>query len=106
MSDDELKNRITTLGLIYNLVTPWTSFVAVSEKIVNAQAEAQEAQVPLPQVKNVGLGAYGMDRGGQPPLGASAPAFGGSGTPEPATMGGLALMAAAGWAALRRRRQS
>lgn len=99
LSDDELKQRITTLGLIYNLVTPWTSFVAVSEKKVNTQTVAKDAQVPLPMVKNVGPGAYGQN---PPPV--SQASFGGNGTPEPGTLGGLALMTAAAWAALRRRR--
>lgn len=127
LADDDLKERITVMGLTYNLVTTWTSFVAVSEKVVNQAGAAVDAQVPLPQVKGTEAEAYGLSR--SPQAGTMAPgspaqsrspqvammipnssfdgrtSFSGGATPEPATMGGLALMAAAGWAALKRRRR-
>jgi PEP-CTERM putative exosortase interaction domain len=122
---DELKERITVMGLTYNLVTTWTSFVAVSKQVVNQSVKATDAQVPLPQVAGVEAEAYGLSsRSNQVAMAAPARAtnsgggssgsstgswagfsFSGGATPEPATMGGLALMAAAGWAALKRRRK-
>lgn len=103
LSNDFLKDRITEMGLTYNLVTTWTAFVAVSEKIVNEGAKAQDAPVPLPQVKGLEAPAYGLPA--QAPAPTPTPSFSGSSTPEPATMGGLALMGVAAWRALRRKRQ-
>lgn len=58
-SDDELKFKVTTLGLDHSLATKWTSFVAVSRRVVNPQPEiTPEAQVPLPMVKGVNTKAY------------------------------------------------
>lgn len=104
LDNDSLKECITLMGLSYNLVTPWTSFVAVSNRVVNDAGRASEAQVPLPQVAGVEASAYGL-AGGQTVASWSGPAFKGGGVPEPGALSGLALMAAAGWAALRRRRQ-
>ena len=56
---DELKFKVTTLGLDHSLATKWTSFVAVSRRVVNPQPEiTPEAQVPLPMVKGVNTKAY------------------------------------------------
>jgi Ca-activated chloride channel family protein len=46
-SDDRVQ-EITELGLKYNLLTPYTSFVAVREKVTNPGGSAQEVQQPLP----------------------------------------------------------
>lgn len=68
----ELKEEIIKLGLDYSLQTRFTSFVAVSEKIINSNPDqAQFAQVPLPKVQHVSNNAY-------PNLNLS-----GSSTPEP-----------------------
>ncbi|MBK8510465.1 MAG: VWA domain-containing protein [Candidatus Competibacteraceae bacterium] len=51
---DALKQRITDLGLNFALVTPWTAFVAVSEKIYNPDpAKTPTLPVATPQVKGV-----------------------------------------------------
>ncbi len=95
---DRLQAEVTQLGLDYSLVTRWTSFVAVSERIVNADpAGTATRQVPLPRVAGVGPTAYG-------PAGAGPGGFKGQATPEPGT--GAALLALAGGAFvwLRRRR--
>lgn len=75
-SQDELRaieEKVTRLGLDFSLLTRWTSFVAVSEKIVNKNPdEAVDTQVPLPIVKGVTAKAY-----------PNAGNFSGSAVPEP-----------------------
>ncbi|MFO1424228.1 MAG: VIT domain-containing protein [Candidatus Competibacteraceae bacterium] len=87
---DALKQRITELGLNFALVTPWTAFVAVSEKIYNANPESTPTlPVPVSQVKGTTERAYG-----EPAVPITTGAvFAGGGAPEPATLLGLALMA-------------
>ena len=46
-SDDRIK-EITEIGLKYNLLTQYTSFVAVREKVTNPGASAEDVQQPLP----------------------------------------------------------
>jgi Ca-activated chloride channel family protein len=46
-SDGRVK-EITALGLKYNLLTPYTSFIAVRERIVNPGGDAAEVRQPLP----------------------------------------------------------
>jgi Ca-activated chloride channel family protein len=59
LADTALKAAVTDLGLKFSLVTQWTSFVAVSERKVNADpASARAADVPLPMVKGVEPSAY------------------------------------------------
>lgn len=84
LSESELQERVTQLGLDFALVTDWTSFVAVSRRIVNANpGSAQNADVPLPMPAGVGPGAYGL--GGEQ--------FGGASAPEPGFMALLLLLA-------------
>lgn len=84
--------EITALGLAFSLQTRNTSFVAVSERVVNATGEpAHPASVPLPMVQGVGPEAY--------PQG-----FAGSSTPEPETLLGMLLVAAMGLVRWRSRR--
>lgn len=107
-----IEEKVTKLGLEYSLATQWTSFVAVSEKIVNKKPElSQDSSVPLPMVKGVGRKAYGVNGSqGMTPK-TQQHAFnnisgGGSSTPEPSTIGGLALLGLlGGFYAYRRRRQ-
>ncbi|MEL7461322.1 MAG: VIT and VWA domain-containing protein [Pseudomonadota bacterium] len=74
--------EITKLGLDYGLQTKNTSFVAVSQKVVNdAGLPALTRDVPLPMVHGVGPSAY--------PQG-----FSGSSTPEPQAWLGMVLLAA------------
>lgn len=90
------KRAITDLGLTYSLQTRHTSFVAVSERIVNANPDASKtANVPLPMVKGVKASAY-------PQAG-----FSGYSTPEPsAWLGILTMLAVGGVLSLRRRWRS
>jgi len=46
-SDDKVK-EITSLGLNYNLLTQYTSFIAVRQKIVNAGGATDNIEQPLP----------------------------------------------------------
>jgi Ca-activated chloride channel family protein len=94
-SDDEIRRDVTELGLTYSLATRWTSFVAVSQKVVNAEPElAQSADVPLHMVEGVTKYAY------------PASNFSGGSTPEPGVLGGLAALTLAGLFAAYRRRRS
>ncbi|HVY25257.1 MAG TPA: VIT and VWA domain-containing protein [Polyangiaceae bacterium] len=62
----QAKSEITALGLRYNLLTDYTSFVAVARKVVNPGGVAQNVDQPLPMpagVSNsaIGSGADGAD---------------------------------------------
>jgi len=46
-SDDKVK-EITSLGLKYNLLTQYTSFIAVREKVTNTSGSAEDVEQPLP----------------------------------------------------------
>ena len=66
-----LKNAITKLGLDFNLVTQFTSFVAVEEKVVNADGKPQTVQVPVEMTDGVSYeGVFGPQNG--PVRGAAA----------------------------------
>lgn len=87
------RKRVTDLGLAFALVTKWTSFVAVSEQVYNADAANTPTRpVPLPMVQGVQKSAYPNQ----------AP-FTGAAGPEPATWLGLGLMGLLGLWGLRRR---
>ncbi len=121
-SDEKIAQLVTKLGLDYSLISQWTSFVAVSQKISNEQPEATvDAQVPLNQVKGVSKHAYSKKPQSVPGPGAlpvqhkarlqmqvpltrvvalnglvgSGQNFGfvGSSTPEPGTIGAMILLA-------------
>lgn len=84
---------ITRLGLAFGLQSRFTSFVAVSERVVNATGTSKPASVALPKVSGVPASAY--------------PRFSGASTPEPETVFGLGVLAMlAAVQALRRRRRA
>jgi Ca-activated chloride channel family protein len=110
--DIALKAAVTDLGLKFSLVTQWTSFVAVSERKVNADpASARDSNVPLPMVEGVGPSAYPNAPGRQvapvqpapgasriitasgPVVPSSQPAFSGGAAPEPEQLVSLGLIA-------------
>ncbi len=100
----QIQQDVTDLGLSHSLVTQWTSFIAVSQKIVNPQPGlAADADVPLPMVKGVRPEAY--------PKQAKAPVsgnqfagnFAGTAAPEPEAMLALLVMLLAGLFGLRHR---
>lgn len=110
-SDTDLVERGTTLALRHSLASQWTSFVAVSQRVVNADpASARDSAVPLPMVKGVGPGAYGQ-RGQAashatvtPTSTAMNTGFSGNSAPEPETIGGLLVLLLSLLAAKLRRR--
>lgn len=63
VSDDRVK-AITELGLKYNLLTRYTSFIAVREKIVNPDGSASDVDQPLP----LPVGVTDMAVGSEPEL--------------------------------------
>jgi Ca-activated chloride channel homolog len=59
MKTSEHQKEITSLGLTYNLLTQYTSFIAVSESISNPSGHAEDVNQPLPLPKNVSNLAVG-----------------------------------------------
>jgi len=55
----QAKNEITALGLKYNLLTDYTSFVAVARKVVNPGGAAQNVDQPLALPDGVANSAVG-----------------------------------------------
>jgi Ca-activated chloride channel family protein len=58
----ETQKEITSLGLTYSLLTPYTSFIAVIETIRNKEAHSTDVDQPLPlplHVSNLAVGSYG-----------------------------------------------
>lgn len=81
LTDEDLQEQVTKLGLQHRLVTQWTAFVAVSKKLINPESGlAREAQVPLAKVAGVASSAY------------PATAFTGYGTPEPSELASLFML--------------
>jgi Ca-activated chloride channel family protein len=58
---DERVKAITALGLEYNLLTQYTSFIAVREKIVNPNGDAANVKQPLPMPEGVMDTAIGSE---------------------------------------------
>jgi len=59
--DADLISAITSLGLKYNLLTQYTSFIAVREMVRNAQAPADDVDQPLPLPEGVSDLAVGSE---------------------------------------------
>jgi Ca-activated chloride channel family protein len=57
----EAIRQITDLGLKYNLLTPYTSFIAVREKVVNPNGDADDVKQPLPLPEGVMDTAIGAE---------------------------------------------
>lgn len=60
--DAEVKNEITKLGLEFRLMTPFTSFVAVEEKIVNENGRQRRVDVPVEMPEGVSYEAVGPEQ--------------------------------------------
>jgi Ca-activated chloride channel family protein len=68
ISDDEAK-QITALGLKYNLLTQFTSFIAVREVVTNPTGSADDVKQPLPLPIHVSeLAVSGAEVGSEPEL--------------------------------------
>lgn len=60
------KRALVELGLRYNLLTPYTSFIAVHEEIRNLAGGAEDVDQPLPMPHGVSDLAVGMGMGDEP----------------------------------------
>ncbi len=61
VSDQDRIKEITALGLKYNLLTQYTSFIAVREKVTNDQGPADDVEQPLPMPEGVSDLAVGSE---------------------------------------------
>lgn len=52
-NDESVKNEVIELGKKYNMVTPYTSFIAVSEIIRNPEGDSADVDQPLPLPQRV-----------------------------------------------------
>ncbi len=52
-SGSQVKKEVTSIGLKYNMVTPYTSFVAVMEEVRNPEGDSKD--VDQPQTKPFGV---------------------------------------------------
>jgi Ca-activated chloride channel family protein len=57
--DDQLKKKVTELGLKYNLLTPFTSFVAIDQRIRRDGDTVQTVKQPLPMPEGMPNTAIG-----------------------------------------------
>ncbi len=57
--DPDVKREVTQLGLEYSMLTPYTSFIAVIEKVRNTEGKATDVDQPLPLPLNVSNLAVG-----------------------------------------------
>ena len=67
---DEIARQITDLGLKYNLLTRYTSFIAVREVVTNPTGSAEDVKQPLPlplRVSDLAVGG-GAEIGTEPEL--------------------------------------
>jgi len=61
--NQEVKQQITQLGLEFRLMTQFTSFVAVEQKIVNENGQSRRVDVPVEMPEGVSYqGVYGEER--------------------------------------------
>ena len=58
-NNQEIKAEITNLGLTYNLLTKYTSFIAVYDVVRNTEGPAKDVKQPLPMPKGVSNLAVG-----------------------------------------------
>ncbi|TDS14170.1 Ca-activated chloride channel family protein [Maribacter caenipelagi] len=59
--NEDVKAEVVALGLKYNLLTNYTSFVAVDETIVNKDGTLKNVKQPLPMSENVNNSAVGAE---------------------------------------------
>ena len=70
ITEDE-KAAVTNLGLKYNLLTQYTSFIAVSREVVNPNGGSQNVKQPLPLphgVSELAVGGRGVHSADEPEL--------------------------------------
>ncbi len=59
--DDERVKEVTELGLNYNLLTPYTSFIAIDKDVANPDGKNETVKQPLPLPEKVENTAVGFD---------------------------------------------
>ncbi len=60
-NNPDVKAEVTQLGLTYNILTPYTSFIAVTETVRNPGQNSTDVDQPLPlplEVSNFAVGGY------------------------------------------------
>ena len=57
----QVQEEVTELGLTYNLLTQYTSFVAVDEEVVNREGALTKVAQPLPMPQHVNNSAIGAE---------------------------------------------
>jgi Ca-activated chloride channel homolog len=67
-ADAEKVAEVTTLGLTYSLLTPYTSFIAVQEIVRNTAGDGDDVDQPLPLPAGVSDLAVGVTNGAEPEL--------------------------------------
>ena len=67
-----VEDAITDLGLFYNLLTPFTSFVAIDSEVVNKTGQSATVSQPLPMPE--GVSNYAVSQSQMAPMPAAAPA--------------------------------
>lgn len=80
--DEESVREITSLGLSYSLLTPYTSFLAVDETPRDFNGVAQSVKQPLPLPKGVSEAA----------VGGASPMVKNASVPEPGSIGLIAFL--------------
>ena len=61
--EDKYIKQITELGLKYNLMTNYTSFIAIDEQVVNENGKLVRVKQPIPMPEGVSDYAVGFDAG-------------------------------------------
>jgi Ca-activated chloride channel family protein len=65
---EETRKQIVELGLAYNLLTRYTSFIAVLHEVRNAGGAGEQVAQPLPLPEGVSEAALPMEAGSEPEL--------------------------------------
>ncbi|MFN8218565.1 MAG: VIT domain-containing protein [Fimbriimonadales bacterium] len=68
-----VKNQIVDLGLDFGIMTAYTSFVAVEQRVINVGGKQRTVRVPVEMTDGVSYEGVGLDFAGKP---ASSPAAG------------------------------
>ncbi len=68
-SGDAIRQQVTELGLAYHMLTAYTSFVAVHERVANTARPATDVDQPLPLPRHVSNLAVGARNVPEPELG-------------------------------------
>ena len=61
-----VKREVTQIGLDYNMITPYTSFIAVLDVVRNPEGDATDVDQPLPLPEEVSNLAVGYRVGSEP----------------------------------------